>query len=79
MSHAVKSNADNAQSASQLVSDMQAKAETGVDVMKQTINAVSAISESSHRIADIVSIIDSIAFQTNLLALGSFTTTGKCF
>ncbi len=71
MSHAVKSNADNARSASQLVSDMQTKAEMGVDVMKQTINAMSAISESSHRIADIVSIIDSIAFQTNLLALNA--------
>jgi methyl-accepting chemotaxis protein len=71
MSHAVKSNADNAQSASQLVSEMKSKVEAGVDVMRQTISAMSAISESSHRIADIVSLIDGIAFQTNLLALNA--------
>jgi methyl-accepting chemotaxis protein len=71
MSHAVQSNAENARSASQLVSEMKFKAEAGVDVMKQTIGAMSAISESSHRIADIVSLIDGIAFQTNLLALNA--------
>jgi len=71
MSHAVQSNASNAHSASQLVGEMKTKAEAGVDVMKQTISAMSAISESSHRIADIVSLIDGIAFQTNLLALNA--------
>jgi methyl-accepting chemotaxis protein len=71
MSHAVQSNAQNARSASQLVSEMKSKAESSVGVMKQTISAMSAISESSHRIADIVSLIDGIAFQTNLLALNA--------
>lgn len=71
VSHAVQSNASNARSASQLALGMKAKAEAGVDVMRQTIAAMSAISESSHRIADIVNLIDSIAFQTNLLALNA--------
>jgi methyl-accepting chemotaxis protein len=71
MTQAVQSNAHNAKSATQMVSTVQTKAQTGHQVMIETIEAMSAIRESSHQIADIVSLIDSIAFQTNLLALNA--------
>ena len=50
---------------------VRAKVEQGQQVMNQTIAEIQAIQQSSHKIADIVSLIDSIAFQTNLLALNA--------
>jgi len=50
---------------------VQTKTQQGAGVMQQTIASMNAIQQSSHKIADIVSLIDGIAFQTNLLALNA--------
>jgi methyl-accepting chemotaxis protein len=71
MATAVQMNTDNAQQVAGLTRQALAQAGAGVDVMQQTINAMQSIQESSTKIADIVSLIDSIAFQTNLLALNA--------
>lgn len=71
MNSQVQSSSHNAQEASHVSVDVQRKVEKGVSVMQQTIHAMTAIEESSHKIADIVTLIDSIAFQTNLLALNA--------
>lgn len=54
-----------------LAHQVQTQSGTGAQVMQQTIGAMQSIRESSHKISDIVTIIDSIAFQTNLLALNA--------
>ncbi len=71
MSDTVQSNTDNSNSANQAVQLVQSNAQTGESVMQKTIDAMSKIQESSHKISDIVSLIDGIAFQTNLLALNA--------
>lgn len=71
MSSQVKSNSQNAQSAADLAQDMSSKANEGVEIMQKTINAMNTIEESSTKIAEIVTLIDGIAFQTNLLALNA--------
>ncbi len=71
MTQVVKNNAQHSQKASQVSTEVQRKASDGMQVMAATIEAMEAIQESSHKIADIVSLIDSIAFQTNLLALNA--------
>ncbi|CAN8140413.1 methyl-accepting chemotaxis protein [uncultured Thiomicrorhabdus sp.] len=71
MNAQVQSSSDNAQEASRVSVAVQGKVQQGVGVMQQTIQAMVAIEESSHKIADIVTLIDSIAFQTNLLALNA--------
>lgn len=71
MTAAVKNNTQNALQTAQVAKEVQLKANKGVDVMQQTIEAMNAIQQSSHKIADIVSLIDGIAFQTNLLALNA--------
>ncbi|MDX1492108.1 MAG: methyl-accepting chemotaxis protein [Pseudohongiellaceae bacterium] len=68
---AVKSNADNSRQANQLASGARDKAEEGGDVVGKAIDAMATINASSKRIADIISVIDEIAFQTNLLALNA--------
>lgn len=70
-SAAVHNNAESAKQATQLEQEVQKQAKQAASVMDQTIEAMSAIQESSHKIADIVTIIDGIAFQTNLLALNA--------
>lgn len=55
----------------QIAKQVRVKVEQGQLVMNQTIEEIQAIQQSSHKIADIVSLIDSIAFQTNLLALNA--------
>ena len=71
MASAVQANTDNARRVADLAHQVQDQSSTGVEVMQQTINAMQSIRESSHKISDIVAIIDSIAFQTNLLALNA--------
>lgn len=67
----VKQNADNARQASTLAQDASSTASRGGDVVEQVITTMRDISESSKKIADITGLIDSIAFQTNILALNA--------
>jgi methyl-accepting chemotaxis protein len=71
MSSAVQTNTANARKVTELARQVQTQSTQGVSVMQQTIGAMQSIRESSHKIADIVSLIDGIAFQTNLLALNA--------
>lgn len=71
MTSQVQSSAQNARQASEVARSVKEKAHNGMEVMQQTINAMTAIEESSTKISEIVSIIDGIAFQTNLLALNA--------
>jgi methyl-accepting chemotaxis protein len=68
---AVRQSADNAKQASQLASGSRDTAERGQDVVVQAITAMSEINAASAKIADIISTIDEIAFQTNLLAVNA--------
>lgn len=67
----VRQNSDNARQANQLAVDARSKAEKGGSVIQEAIQAMTAISTSSKRVADIIGVIDEIAFQTNLLALNA--------
>jgi len=67
----VKQSADNAGHANQLASAARHHAEQGGQVVDQAIAAMNAIHQSSQQIADIIGVIDGIAFQTNLLALNA--------
>lgn len=71
MNSAVQNNTQNSAEAARVARDVQSKAHEGSEVMQQTIEAMNAIQESSHKISDIVTLIDGIAFQTNLLALNA--------
>ncbi|MBN2607338.1 MAG: hypothetical protein JXR47_08380 [Thiotrichales bacterium] len=71
MNSAVQANTENALNATKESSEVQLKANEGSQVMGKTIEAMKAIEESSHKISEIVTLIDSIAFQTNLLALNA--------
>jgi methyl-accepting chemotaxis protein len=67
----VKQNADNARQANQLAASASATAVRGGEVVAQVVNTMGSINESAHRIADIITVIDGIAFQTNILALNA--------
>ena len=67
----VQQNAENASEASKLSASVMDKASNGGAVVKNAITAMSDINKSSKKIADIISVIDEIAFQTNLLALNA--------
>ena len=67
----VKQSAANADQANQLASAARTQAEQGGQVVEQAITAMSAINQSSRKIAEIIGVIDEIAFQTNLLALNA--------
>ncbi|GAB7564564.1 methyl-accepting chemotaxis protein [Methylobacillus methanolivorans] len=67
----VKQNADNAQQANQLAASASGVAVQGGQVVEQVISTMQSISDSSKRIADIIGVIDGIAFQTNILALNA--------
>ena len=67
----VKQNADNARQANQLALSTRTIATQGGDVMGQVVTAMNGIGVSSKKISDIISVIDSIAFQTNILALNA--------
>ena len=71
MTSTVKQNADNARQANQLATAAREQAEKGGDVVERAVTAMSEINSSSKKIADIISVIDEIAFQTNLLALNA--------
>ncbi len=71
MTVSVKRNAENARHASQLAAEARDRAERGGSVATRAVEAMSEINNSSRRIADIIGVIDEIAFQTNLLALNA--------
>ena len=71
MTSAVKHNADNAAQANQLARAARDHAEQAGAVVQSAITAMSEINGSSKKIADIIGVIDAIAFQTNLLALNA--------
>ncbi len=67
----VRQTADNAQQATRLSQTAHEEAEKGGEVVGKTIDAMSEINAASKKIADIIGVIDEIAFQTNLLALNA--------
>jgi methyl-accepting chemotaxis protein len=67
----VKQNADNAKQANQLAGSASEVAVKGGSVVSQVVTTMSSITESSKKIVDIISVIDGIAFQTNILALNA--------
>lgn len=67
----VQSNADNARQANQLAAAATDVAVNGGDVVSQVVSTMGSINESSRKIVDIISVIDGIAFQTNILALNA--------
>ncbi len=64
-------NADNARAANQLARQASEVASQGGQVVAQVVDTMRGINESSRRIADIIGVIDGIAFQTNILALNA--------
>src|SRR5690349_6363082 len=71
MTSTVKQNAENASHANQLARGAREQAERGGEVASQAVVAMKEINASSRKISDIVSLIDEIAFQTNLLSLNA--------
>jgi methyl-accepting chemotaxis protein len=71
MTSTVKQNADNAREANQLAAQAREVAEKGGAVVGKAVRSMEEINTASKRIADIISVIDEIAFQTNLLALNA--------
>ena len=67
----VRQNADNARQANQLAMSASTVAAQGGDVVAQVVQTMKGINDSSRKIADIISVIDGIAFQTNILALNA--------
>ncbi len=71
LSSTVKQNADNARQANQLAQNASAVADQGGTVVSQVVETMKEINGSSRKIADIIGVIDGIAFQTNILALNA--------
>ncbi|QWF47575.1 HAMP domain-containing protein [Bordetella hinzii] len=67
----VKQNADNARQANQLAASASDVAERGGSAVSEVVQTMEGISASSRKISEIVSVIDGIAFQTNILALNA--------
>lgn len=67
----VKQNADNAQQANQLAVSASEVAIAGGKVVSEVVTTMGSINDSSRKIVDIISVIDGIAFQTNILALNA--------
>ncbi len=67
----VRHNADNAQQANQLAKTASTVAAKGGEVVARVVETMDSINESSSKIVDIISVIDGIAFQTNILALNA--------
>jgi len=71
LSSTVKQNADNARQANQLAMSASTVAVQGGEVVAQVVDTMKGINEASRKIGDIISVIDGIAFQTNILALNA--------
>ncbi|MDP2066995.1 MAG: methyl-accepting chemotaxis protein [Burkholderiaceae bacterium] len=71
MNAIVRNNADSARQATQLASSASAVAVKGGQVVGQVVTTMDEITASSRKISDIISVIDGIAFQTNILALNA--------
>jgi methyl-accepting chemotaxis protein len=71
LSSTVKQNADNAKQANQLALDASDVAVKGSGMVSQVVDTMGEINASSKKIVDIISVIDGIAFQTNILALNA--------
>src|SRR5450830_1786520 len=71
LSSTVKQNADNAKQANQLATAASGVAVKGGDVVSEVVTTMSSINTSAKKIEDIISVIDGIAFQTNILALNA--------
>lgn len=71
LSSTVKQNADNAKQANQLASAASGVAIKGGDVVSEVVTTMSSINTSAKKIENIISVIDGIAFQTNILALNA--------
>jgi len=71
LSSTVKQNADNAKQANQLASAASGVAVKGGVAVSAVVNTMAEINESAKKIEDIISVIDGIAFQTNILALNA--------
>ncbi|NNL06544.1 MAG: methyl-accepting chemotaxis protein [Gammaproteobacteria bacterium] len=71
MTGTTSQNASNAQLTNKLAQDASKLAENGVQVVRNAVQAMNEIDSSSKKIADIIKVIDEIAFQTNLLALNA--------
>jgi methyl-accepting chemotaxis protein len=67
----VKQNADSARQANQLAQNASTVAVKGGEVVSQVVDTMKGINDSSKKISDIISVIDGIAFQTNILALNA--------
>ncbi len=71
LASAVKQNSDTARQANQLASSASQAAIRGGEVVGQVVGTMAQITDSSRKIADIIGVIDGIAFQTNILALNA--------
>ncbi len=71
MTATVKQNAENSRRANELAVSSREVADRGGSVVRQTVAAMEEINRASGRIAEIINVIDEIAFQTNLLALNA--------
>jgi methyl-accepting chemotaxis protein len=71
LSATVQQNTDNAKQANQLAEGASTTAKQGVKVVNDVVKTMATINESSHKIVDIITVIDDIAFQTNILALNA--------
>ncbi len=71
LSSTVKQNADNARQGNQLALSASAVAVKGGEVVGQVVETMKGINDASRKIADIIGVIDGIAFQTNILALNA--------
>ncbi|ADU99502.1 HAMP domain-containing protein [Alicycliphilus denitrificans] len=67
----VRQNADNAAQANQLAMSASTVAAQGGEVVSEVVDTMRGINDASHKIADIIGVIDGIAFQTNILALNA--------
>jgi methyl-accepting chemotaxis protein len=71
MTSTVQQNAENAKKASTLAAGATETAQAGGEAVRRVVHTMTGISDSSKKIADITSVIDGIAFQTNILALNA--------
>ena len=71
LSSTVQQNADNAVQANELAGEARRMAQNGGDIVGQMVSTMAEINQSAKKIVDIISVIDGIAFQTNILALNA--------